>query len=78
MSGVAVLRIEFVFSEKIRKTVEEARRNGEISTLEELLEKLVEIFSIQLKQTPSFIKPLRELDPNLKIMVSSSVIGEKK
>lgn len=76
MKQKAILRIEFIFGEGLEKSVAQARANGEDHTVESVLDSLVETYSEQIRKTPELTAPLRKLDPNIKVRVSSSKIGE--
>jgi len=76
MKKRAVLRIEFLFGKGLDKTVEKARASGENETVQTILDKLVQIYSEEIKRNADFTASLRKLDPNMMIRVSSSIVGE--
>lgn len=76
MKKKAILRIEFIFGDGLEKSVSDARANGENHTVQTVLDSLVETYSKTISKTPELTAPLRTLDPDLKVRVSSSIIGE--
>lgn len=72
-----MLRIEMVFSEKLLKSVDNARKSGEKVSLDSVLRKLKDTYARELKGDPVFLRTLKSLDPNVEVRVIIAKLGGK-
>lgn len=73
-SEVARIRIEIVFSERLNDSVAKAIANGEHTSVQKIVDGLVGIYRKTMKDTPSFMNPLKALDKKVNVSVTGEVL----
>jgi hypothetical protein len=73
-SEIARIRIEIVFSERLKDTVAKSVAAGERTSVQSIVDGLVGVYRKTLGNTPSFINPLKALDKKVKVSVTGEVL----
>lgn len=76
MDETAEIRIRIRFSKNLDKSIKEAIDGGEVTSKEDVINRLVNVYKKTIDGSKDFMKPLKALDKHVRVTVESVMIGE--